>query len=414
MKLDDEKLEGLRRRVESEWRARIAPFWLKHAPDDEHGGFRGWLANDLRVDERADKGIILNSRILWTFSRAYALHGEPAYRRMARRAYAYLAEHFIDREHGGVYWTLDYRGRPADTRKKTYAQAFALYGLCEFYAASGERAALDEAFGIFRLLEGAGRDRERDGYFETFERDWTLAREQRLSEVDLDEKKSMNTHLHVVEAYAALLRVSRDARVEERLRALLDIFLAHIVHPREFYLRMFFDETWACRSERRSFGHDIEASWLLCEAADALGDAEVSRRVRSVAVRMAESVYANGLDADGGLLYEADAGGAVVDGDKHWWVQAEAVVGFLNAHAPGGGGHFLEAAVRVWEFVEHNILDRENGEWFWKVSRGGAVSLELPKLSQWKCPYHNGRMCFEVGRRLREIEEDASHGARGV
>jgi mannobiose 2-epimerase len=406
--------ENLAARTESEWRENIAPFWLAHAPDELRGGFRGLVTNDLRADERADKGVILNSRILWTFSRAHALYREPSFLATAERAYRYLTRHFLDREHGGVYWTVDCEGRPSDTKKRPYAQAFALYGLAQFHLATGERAALDEALGLFELLESRARDREHDGYFETFERDWALAADQRLSEVDQDEKKSMNTHLHVLEAYAALARATRDSRVRGRLRTLVEIFLTRVVHPTDSYLVMFFDETWGCQSSHRSFGHDIEASWLLCEAAEVLGDDGLSARVRGISLKLAQSVYERGLDDGGfGLLYEADAGG-VTDADKHWWAQAEAVVGFVNAHQLGGGDHFLRAAASVWEFVDRHIVDRENGEWFWKTSRAGVPSDDLPKLSQWKCPYHNGRMCFEVGRRLGAGVEKLVHGSNGV
>jgi mannobiose 2-epimerase len=413
MNLRQERLTEFRRQVEAEWCDNIVPFWLKYAPDEKHGGFRGLVTNDLRVDERAEKGVILNTRILWTFSRAYGLYQDSSFRRIAERAYAYLTQHFIDHQDGGVFWTVDYQGLPLDRRKRVYAQSFALYALTEFYSATDEQEALAQAFEIFNVLEDCCRDNEHDGYFETFEDDWTLARDQRLSEVDQDEKKSMNTHLHLMEAYATLLRASNDAQVKERLRAVINIFLEHIIHPRGFYLQMFFDETWACKSGRRSFGHDIEASWLLCEAAEVLGDVEMLKKVRAVALKMAQSVYDNGLDADGSLLYEADTSG-ITDDDKHWWTEAEAVVGFVNAYELSGGTHFLKAAARVWEFINRHIIDKEKGEWFWKTSRAGVPSLTMPKLSQWKCPYHNGRMCFEISRRLNGSKEVAQHGSHGV
>jgi mannobiose 2-epimerase len=399
-----EQIAKFRQQIESEWRDNIAPFWLQYAPDEKHGGFHGWITNDLQVDEQAEQGIILNSRILWTFAHAYKLYQNADFLRLAERAFNYLTEHFIDREYGGVFWTLDYRGQPHDTRKRSYAQAFALYGLTEFYVATGEPRALTEARAIFDLLESRARDDVNDGYFETFERDWTLATDQRLSDVDQDEKKSMNTHLHVLEAYATLARATNEVRVEERLRAVIILFLNRIIHPEQFHLQMFFDETWAGKSDHISFGHDIEGSWLLCEAAAVLADAELLAKVRSVSLKMAQSVYDRGLDADGSLLYEADATG-IIDDDKHWWTQTEAVVGFVNAYELSGQEHFLVAALRVWEFISRNIVDKRNGEWFWKTSRAGVPALEMPKLSQWKCPYHNGRMCFEISRRLLGIRQ---------
>ncbi|HEX8888612.1 MAG TPA: AGE family epimerase/isomerase [Pyrinomonadaceae bacterium] len=403
MSVNREEVIKFRQEVEDEWRNNIAPFWLKYAPDEKHGGFHGLVSGDLSIDERAEKGIILNARILWTFSRAYKLYQEDAFQWMAERAYSYLTEHFVDREHGGVFWTVDYLGMPLDRKKRVYAQAFALYALVEFYSASHEREALAEAFEIFNLLEIHCRDQRDDGYFETFEEDWSLASDQRLSAVDMDEKKSMNTHLHMMEAYATLLRALDDREIKERLRAIINIFLNRIIHPQGLYLQMFFDETWACKSTRRSFGHDIEASWLLCEAAEVLGEREMLEIVSAVALKIAESVYENGLDADGSLLYEAEAG-RIADDEKTWWTQAEAVIGFVNAYELSGAEHFLAAARRTWEFIKRSIIDRENGEWFWKTARDGTPASDMPKLGQWKCPYHNGRMCFEIKKRLSIAE----------
>jgi mannobiose 2-epimerase len=404
MSISPETIAGFRRQAEREWLDNIAPFWSRYAPDKEYGGFRGWITNDLQIDEQAEKGIVLNSRILWTFAHAYKLYQDANFRQLAERAYGYLTGNFIDQDYGGVFWTLDYRGQPSDTKKRTYAQAFALYGLTEFYLATNERAALDQAVAIFDLLESRCRDLNNEGYFETFERDWTLASEQRLSDVDEDEKKSMNTHLHMLEAYATLARASASERVRTRLRAVIEIFLMHIIDRHQTSQRMFFDERWISTSERVSFGHDIEASWLLCEAAEVLTDGELSTRVEKAALNLAQSVHDRGLDTDGALLYEADTTG-IIDDDKHWWTQTEAVIGFVNAYQLSGDESFLMAALRVWEFINQKIVDKENGEWFWKVTRAGVPASDMPKLSQWKCPYHNGRMCFEIKRRLSDMLE---------
>jgi mannobiose 2-epimerase len=202
----------------------------------------------------------------------------------------------------------------------------------------------------------------------------------------------------VLEAYTTLARVTPEPRVAERLRVVLELMLTRVVSPHYPRLQLFFDETWAPQGETISYGHDVEASWLLCEAAEALGDEETTSRVKALAGRMAQMVYEGGIDADGGLCNEALRG--AVDGDKDWWVQAEAIVGFVNAYELTGATHFFEAAARVWDFVERRVLDREHGEWYWRVHRDQRPALDLPKVSEWKCPYHNGRMCFEVGRRL--------------
>jgi len=389
-------MQDLRQKVEAELLSDILPFWLKYSIDDEFGGFRGQISNDLTIDPHAAKGLILNSRILWTFSKAFSVYHDPLYLAAARRAYEYLTRYFWDAEFGGVYWMLDYLGKPHDTKKRIYGQAFTVYSLAEYFHASGDADALEKALRMVRSIESSSHDAEHGGYFETYERDWTLALDQRLSDVDMDEKKSMNTHLHLMEAYATLLRFHEDATVRLRLRELIEIFLDHVVDASTNHFIMFFDEEWRPRSNKISFGHTIEGSWLLCEAAEILGDAGLLARVREVAVKMAQTVFEQGLDSDGGLLYELNP----TDTDKHWWPQAEAVVGFLNAYELTGQPHFLKAAQRSWEFIDKYIIDHQHGEWFWRVSKSGVPSEEQYKVDPWKCPYHNGRACIEVMERL--------------
>jgi mannobiose 2-epimerase len=393
--------------VEAELLSGILPFWLNRTFDEEHGGFRGKIANDLTVDPHAPKGLILNARILWTFSKAFSVYKAPVYLATARRAYEYLCRHFWDDEFGGVYWMVDYLGHPADTKKRIYGQAFTVYALAEFAHATGEREPIARAMTLVGKIESAGHDAAHGGYFETYERDWTLAMDQRLSDVDMDEKKSMNTHLHLLEAYATLLRYHEDATVRIRLRELIENFLKYIVDPATQHFILFFDEEWRPRSSKSSFGHDIEGSWLLCEAAEVLGDAEVLDRVRATAIKMAQAVYAQGLDHDGGLMYEAEktpeGRPEIADTDKHWWPQAEAVVGFLNAYELSGTLHFLRAAERSWEFIERHIIDHAHGEWFWLVSRAGVPDAKQDKVGPWKCPYHNSRTCFEAMDRLDRV-----------
>jgi len=396
---------NLRERVEKELLGNILPFWLKYSIDEEYGGFRGQITNDLQIDPLAHKGLILNARILWTFSKAYKVYRDEVYLRTARRAYEYLLEHFWDAEFGGVYWMVDHLGHPVETKKRIYGQAFTVYSLAEYASASHERGPLEKAVELHRLIEKAGHDSVHCGYFETYERDWTLADEQRLSEVDMDEKKSMNTHLHMLEAYANLLSARRDPVLRMRLRELVRIFLDHIVDRQTHHFRMFFDERWNDRSKWLSFGHDIEGSWLICEAAEVLGDPDILQEARAESVKMAQAIYERAIDTDGGLLYEGMSN-EITDADKHWWPQAEAVVGFLSAYQLSGCEHFRQASERSWTFIENYIVDRKNGEWFWKVSRDGTPSNDKYKVDPWKCPYHNSRTCFEVMERLDRMTNE--------
>lgn len=400
--IDSRIVRDFRGRVEAELREDILPFWLKYAIDEENGGFRGRISNSLEVDPQAEKGLILNSRILWTFSHAHHIFGDKVFLRTAERAYEYLTSYFWDPEFGGFFWLVDYRGRPLDAKKKIYGQAFGVYALSEYYLATRRQDSLQRAFQLYELILKSSYDTCRGGYFETYNRDWTLAADQRLSDVDLNEKKSMNTHLHILEAWSALLRAHQADALRASLRELLLIFLDHIIDPESFHFRMFFDEDWRPRSDHTSFGHDIEGSWLLCEAAESLGDAAVSARVSAASVKMAEAVLTQAVDRDGGLLYEAGPYG-IIDDDKHWWPQAEAVVGFMNAYQLSGEERFFQASRDCWRFIEDHIVDRRYGEWFWKVSRTGEPSSDRFKVDPWKCPYHNSRTCFEMMARLDSL-----------
>lgn len=389
-------------KAETELREDILPFWIKHVVDKECGGFYGEISNMLVVDKDALRGALLSSRILWTYSAAYKRYHAPEYLEMARWAYDDLLNRFWDEMYGGLYWMVGADGALLRPRKQIYGQAFGIYALAEYYNATGEQDALDKAIAIFRLMEQHSHDPQHGGYFEAYTRDWQLESDLRLSDVDMNEMKSMNTHLHVMEAYANLMRVWDSEELRARQAENIDIMMHRIISPRTFHTLLFFDEAWNSRVDHISYGHDIETNWLLVESAEVLGDKRRIVEAKAYAVRMAQAIYDEGLDVEGGLVNDGDASG-VTDPNFEWWPQAEAAVGFLNAYQLSGEAHFLQAALRSWDFIETYFIDREHGEWFRHVIKNHEVDHTAAKVSFWKCPYHNGRACMELIDRLGEL-----------
>ncbi|HRI61526.1 MAG TPA: AGE family epimerase/isomerase [Saprospiraceae bacterium] len=374
----------------------ILNWWSSNMIDRQHGGFYGRIDGYGKLHPEADKGVILNTRILWAFSAAAKQTGSAAYRVVAERAYDYLICHFVDDKFGGVYWMLDFRGNPVEPKKQLYAQAFAVYALSEYYLLTRQQEVIKLAEGIFHLIEKHSRDNLIGGYFEAFARDWSPLGDLRLSEKDANEAKTMNTHLHVLEAYTTLYRASGKEEVRASLHTLIVLFLEKFIDPATAHLRLFFDENWVLKSDKISFGHDIETAWLLPDAAEALGDTDLLDKTRAAAIRIADRTLSVGFDpANGGLWNEADAQG-LTDRDKEWWPQIEAVVGFLHVWNITAEHRHLEAALRSWDFIERYLLDREGGEWFWGLKADGTPDCYHDKAGPWKCPYHNGRGCLKI------------------
>ena len=388
-------LQTLAAEVRTELTRDILPFWAERMQDG-NGGFHGRIDGEGRLVPDAPKGAILNARILWTFAAASRILCDPAWRTVADRAYAQIRDRFYDPVYGGIYWSLDAAGKPLDGKKQFYAIAFAVYGLAEYYRATGEEAVLQLAQRLYRDIEAHSLDAEKGGYREAAARDWSPLADMRLSEKDRNDAKTMNTHLHILEGYTALYRVWKDEGLKRSLTALVQCFLDRIVRP-DGHLGLFFDEDWVSQTEQVSYGHDIECSWLLWETAELLGDPLLMERVRACSLRIADAAI-EGLREDGGMIYESDPATGSMDEDRHWWVQAENVVGCLNQYRLRGDSAWLDRALACWSFIKEHLLCPD-GEWYWSVRADGTPNLEDDRAGFWKCPYHNGRMCLEIIRR---------------
>lgn len=373
----------------------LIPFW-EGLKDLKYGGYYGYLGYDLKLDKEAEKGCILNSRILWFFSNAYRLLGKESLKEDARHAYVFLKEHCLDREYGGVYWSVTYDGQVKDDTKHTYNQAFAVYALSSYYDAVGDEEALALAVKLWQLIEEKCMDAY--GYLEAFDRTFAPADNEKLSENGVMAEKTMNTLLHLLEAYTELYRVTNDEAVGQRIRYMLGIF-AEKVYNRELKRQeVFFDRRWNTLLDLYSYGHDIETTWLVDRALEVLRNPVWTEKIRPITQEITRQIYEQVLEGDS-MPNEAENG--VVDATRVWWVQAEAVVGFVNGYEKDPGKiEYLEAAERIWNYICTTMIDKRAGsEWFWSVDKDGNPT-DKPIVEPWKCPYHNGRMCMEVIRRL--------------
>ena len=379
--------------------SRILDYWIKNTPDELNSGFIGRIDENEQPYPNSPKGSVLNARILWTFSAAYNLRKNPEYLKYAERAHQYIKDHFIDKQYGGVFWTVDHNGKPLDTKKQVYAIAFTIYGVSEFYRASGNENARTLAINLYNLLQQNSYDTARTGYYEAFTRQWQPIDDLRLSAKDENEKKTANTHLHVLEAYTNLYRIWPSDELKAHIIMLIGNFTDHFIDADTNHLRLFFDEDWNSRSGLVSYGHDIETTWLLQEAAEVIDETLLLKKIKKINIKIAD-ITIEGIDADGGLWYEYEPANDHLIKQKHWWVQAEAMVGFYNAWQISGDIKYLDLAEKCWNFVKHKILDKTNGEWFWGINQFGEVMPGEDKAGMWKCPYHNSRACIKIIKRI--------------
>jgi mannobiose 2-epimerase len=419
-------ISQLKKEVKQTLLENILPYWMDKMIDNDNGGFYGRIDSSEHIDKKADKGAVLNARLLWTFSAAYRVTGEKKYLEIATRAKDYYLKNFVDKEHGGVYWSLDYKGKPKETKKQTYATGFAIYGLSEYARAVSEREKTSKASAekankagaentgksglakqsaeaakaailLYNDLIKHAHDKKHGGYYEALTREWKPIKDTRLSDKDENVCKSMNTHLHIIEPFANLYRIYPDIKLREQIEHLLDVFANKIV-AKNGHQQLFFSREWNPTSQQVSYGHDIEAAWLLYEAAEVIGQTgKVKKLVKHIA-QAAVEVYVRNQ----GMLYESNPMHAELNAERHWWVQAETVVGCAKQYKifkdtdKMHAAKMLQVAIETWDFIKQHLLDTKNGEWFWSILPNGAPDKKQDKAGFWKCPYHNSRMCIEI------------------
>lgn len=371
----------------------ILDYWTNNSIDDVNDGFIGERDHFNTIVPKASKGIILNSRILWSFSAASNHLKTNDYKSICDRSYDYLTTFFKDEKYGGVYWELDAEGKPLNKRKQVYAQAFMIYALSEYYLFSKNQESLDWAIDIYNLIEERAKEHKFGGYIEAFNEDWSSIEDMRLSDKDANEAKTMNTHLHILEAYTNLYKVYKNASLKQHLIELIELFLTKFLNS-ENHLNLFFDEQWNLKGNVISYGHDIETAWLLIEAAKVIEHKELIQKTEKVAILIADTFIKEGVDIDGGVLNEYHPNTHKLDGDKHWWPQAEAMVGLQYAYNISNNPKYLDVSATILNFLEKYIIDQKNGEWFWRVAKNRNLYTSDPKMGMWKAPYHNSRACM--------------------
>jgi len=380
----------------------ILPYWTKNMVDQVNSGFYGRIDYHEKKYPQADKGGILNARILWTFSSVYRITKDTSYFLIAKRSRDYILDYFIDQKYGGTYRSLTAKGTPSDLLKQTYSQSFFIYALSEYYRATGDQESLNTAKEIYKSLEKYAVDPKSDGYFEVFDREWKRTNDRLIGELTNKDVKTMNTHLHLMEAYSNLFRVWPDSKLAMRLKNLILLFTDKIIDPKTFHLRVFLDDNWQSTSTINSYGHDIEASWLLVEAAQILGDKSILKNCERISLKIADAA-SEGLQPDGSLISEKNYSSGEVNTSRDWWPQAEAIVGLMNAYELSNKEQYLNNAIKCWNYTNKYMVDHKSGEWFNAVSSSGTIS-KGDKAGFWKCPYHNGRMCMEIMERISAIE----------
>lgn len=398
--------------VSRELKENILPFWIKHTVDEKHGGFVGRIDNANNVIPDADKSAILNARILWSFSSLFNALGDQQHLKLASRAYDYIITNFQDPEYGGFYWTLDYTGHPVDARKHLYVQAFILYGLSEYQKATSDPKVLEQCTELFQLLENHCYDEKDFGYHEVFSPHWKALKDVSLGSDEQAARFTMNSHLHLMEAYTNLYKINPDERLRNQLQFLVELHFDKMYDPASGHFYSFFLEEWQPQTGEYSYGHDIEAVWLLYDAITELNNPELADKINNIIGKVADLTLREGIDEQCGGIYNTGENGNVTDTDKQWWSQVEGMLGFGYAWKVTGKPEYVQAIDDLWKFISDNFIDRNNGEWYFRVRKDGSPYLQEDKVGPWKGPYHTVRGSLLFGDIAAVANAKTSEGQR--
>ena len=385
----------------------ILLFWEKYTIDEKNGGFIGQIDSDMTKNPNADKGVILNARIIIAFSSAYIYIKKADYLALATRAYNYLIDHFYDHENNGVYFMVDYKGNPIEERNQIIAVAFVTYAFSEYYRATGDSEAIDYAMKLFDNLESFALDKENNGYFDAFSKEWEKLEDMRMYPGDIDAKKTMNANFHIMVAYANIYRAYKNNKIKNALKNIIEILIEKIIDTKRGSCNLFFEENWEIIPSNDTYGLDIEASWLIWDAAHVLEDDKLIEKIKPIVLRIVEHCIQFGYDKDGGMMNEGNDPEGVLNTYKSWWVQAESVIAFFNAYQITNENKYLAYALLTWDFIKKYVIDSVNGEWYGTVGKDDHIpNLEESKIGPWKCPYHNSRMGLQIAERIDSIIND--------
>ena len=392
------KLEELDQKFQKELKQNILPYWIEKTPDYTHGGFIGRVDSYDVIHPKADKGVILNTRLLWTFAASYRKYSEQSYLEIADRAYQYILNNFLDHENGGCYWMLDYQGNPINDYKYLYAQSFMLYALSEYYSAVNEESVLKQCVKLFEIIEEKCCTNEGHGYNEVFDCDWNLLTGVVLGDDKEASRFTMNTHLHLMEAYTNLYKVWQNSRLKDKLTRLIQLHLNKMYDSEAKHFYSFFKEDWQPQIPEYSYGHDIEAAWLLYDSSIAINDSYLIEVTSNLIQTISKVVLKEGYDHKNGGVFNSGVDGSVVDTDKQWWVQAETIVGLSYAWMLTETSDYLLDIEDIWDYIDQNFKDHKKGEWYFLLSENGTPYTDKDKVGPWKGPYHTVRMCLEVNK----------------